>query len=92
MHNHRDTEEAQRADANAPASRFTGKGSLATFEEAHSLLPRLRSDHDFFMKELAQIMKAAREPASRTLASRDEISALRQRMAGIVKRLETHNR
>jgi hypothetical protein len=78
--------------ANVPASHFTGKGSLPTSEEAHSLLLRLRLDHDFFMKQLAQIMKAARENASHTLASRDEISELRQRMTGIGKRLETHNR
>lgn len=78
--------------ADVPASHFTGKGSLPTFEEAHSLLLRLRSDHDFFMKELAKIMKAARETASRMSASRDEISELRQRMIGIGKRLETHNR
>lgn len=78
--------------ANAPASLFTGRGALPTSEEAHNLLLRLRSDHDFFMKELAQIMKPSRDTTGRTMASHDEISELRQRMTVIRKRLETHNR
>ena len=45
--------------ANAPASRFTGKGGLPTRDEAHNVLLQLRSDHDFFMKELAEMIKRA---------------------------------
>src|SRR6185503_15306411 len=45
------------AIANATASLFTGRGGLPTFQEAQYLLLQLRSDHDFFMKELAQLMK-----------------------------------
>ena len=75
-----------------PASHFASESLLPTFDEAHSLLLELRSDHDFFMKELAQIIKAAREIAGRPSASHDEISELRQRMTVIRVRLETHNR
>ena len=47
--------------ANAAPSLFTGKGSLPSFEETHSLLLRLRADHDFFMTELALMIKVMRE-------------------------------
>jgi iron-sulfur cluster repair protein YtfE (RIC family) len=46
--------------ANARASLFTGKGGLPTRDEAHNVLLQLRSDHDFFMKELAEMIKSAR--------------------------------
>ena len=72
--------------ANTPASRFTGKAGLPTAEEAHNTLLSLRSDHDFFMKELAQMMKVARDKAGR-----DEVKALKKRLAVIKKRLEAHN-
>ena len=78
--------------ANAPASLFTGKGSLPTSEEAHKLLLRLRSDHDFFMKELARTIKAMREIAGNPPARFEEIEEVRQRMIVIKKRLEVHNR
>jgi hypothetical protein len=77
---------------NAPASLFTGKGSLPTSEEAHNLLLRLRSDHDFFMKELALTIKAMREIAGSQRPRLEEIEELRQRMTTVRERLETHNR
>ena len=79
------------AIATAAPSLFTGKGSLSTSEEAHNILLQLRSDHDFFMKELAEMMKAARVLAGREEVPRKEIKKLRQRMTDIRKRLETHN-
>jgi len=78
--------------ANTPAARFTGKGSLPTSEEAHNMLLRLRSDHDFFMKELARMIKAARGFRVSQEAGREEAEELRKRLAVIRKRLETHNR
>lgn len=78
--------------ANAPVSLFTGKGSLPTPEEAHNLLLRLRSDHDFFMKELAQTIKTMREIAGNRRARGKDIEEVRQRMIIIKKRLEIHNR
>ena len=77
---------------NARTSLFTGKGGLPTRDEAHNLLLQLRSDHDFFMKELAQMIKAMREIANNQQAPADEIDGVRQRMIIIKKRLETHNR
>jgi Hemerythrin HHE cation binding domain len=80
------------AIVNAPTSLFTGKGSLPTFEEAHKLLLRLRSDHDFFMKELALAVKRIRATADSQRVCAKEIEKVRQRMIIIKKRLETHNR
>jgi iron-sulfur cluster repair protein YtfE (RIC family) len=79
------------AIANASASLFTGKSSLPTSEEAHNLLLRLRSDHDFFMKELAQALKVIREIADNQEAGATVIEDVRQRLIIIGKRLEVHN-
>jgi hypothetical protein len=78
--------------ANAPASLFNGRGSLPTSEEAQNLLVHLRSDHDFFMKELALAIKAMRDIAGSKEAHREEVEDVRQRLATIAKRLEAHNR
>jgi hypothetical protein len=77
--------------ANAPASLFAGRSGLPTSEEAHNMLLRLRSDHDFFMKELALTIRAARQIAGREAAPSKETKELRQRLATIAKRLEVHN-
>jgi len=78
--------------ANAPASLFAGRGSLPTSEEVQNVLARLRSDHDFFMKELAQTIKVMREIAGNQPANLENFQELRQRMIIIKNRLEAHNR
>jgi iron-sulfur cluster repair protein YtfE (RIC family) len=77
---------------NSSASLFPGKGGLPTFEEAQGLLLRLRSDHDFFMKELSQIIKAGRDIVAVQTPSIAEFEELRPRLTVIRTRLETHNR
>jgi iron-sulfur cluster repair protein YtfE (RIC family) len=77
--------------ANAPASLFTGRGPLPASEEVHKVLARLRSDHDFFMKELAREIKAMREIAGSPEAHLEELEVLRQRLANVRERLEAHN-
>lgn len=77
---------------NAPASLFTGRDGLPTSEEAHELLSRLRGDHNFFMKELAQMMKTARELHAGQGEGFKEAEELKQRLAGIMERLDSHNR
>ena len=74
--------------ADAPASRFTGKGGLPTSEEVQNVLATLRIDHDFFMKELAQMIKVMREIAGSQQAHVEEVEDLRQRLATIAERLE----
>ena len=76
---------------NAGRALFNGKGGLPTSELAHHMLLSLRSDHDFFMKELASIMKHAREIRGQ-VAIPQEAEELRRRLAVIRKRLGTHNR
>lgn len=80
------------AIANAPGSLFTGKGGLPTSEQAHNLLLRLGSDHDFFMKELAHAIKVMREFAGNQQAGAKDIEDVRQRLIIIKERLEVHNR
>ncbi|HWN07826.1 MAG TPA: hemerythrin domain-containing protein [Pyrinomonadaceae bacterium] len=77
--------------ANARASLFTGTGGLPTRDEAHTLLLQLRSDHNFFMKELSEMIKTMREIADNQRAPAKEIEGVRKRMIIIKKRLETHN-
>lgn len=77
--------------ANTPASLFSGKGDLPTSEEARDLLLRLRSDHDYFMKELAAIIKAMREITLGQDCHDLEIQEIRRRMNAIRERLEVHN-
>ena len=78
--------------ANAPASLFTGTGGLPTRDEAHNLLLQLRSDHDFFMKELAKIIKRARGIRVGQAEDFNVVEELRRRLVVIGKRLEAHNR
>jgi hypothetical protein len=67
------------------APKPSGKNSLPTREQVEMTLGRLRSDHDFFMKELAQLMKEARVNGT------GRAGDFRERLGAIRKRLETHN-
>lgn len=78
--------------ASVPASLFTGKGALPTRDEAHTVLLQLRSDHDFFMKELAEIIKRARGIRAGNSEDFHVAEELRRRLVVIGKRLEAHNR
>ena len=78
--------------ANAPASLFTGKGGLPTSEEVKNTTARLRTDHDFFMKELALIVKEMREIAGSRHTHSEEVKDWRQRLGTISNRLEAHNK
>lgn len=70
---------------------FTGKGGLPTRDEAHNLLLQLRSDHDFFMKELAEMMKRARGIRVSEVDDFNWAEELRRRLVVLGKRLEAHN-
>jgi len=61
--------------------------------EAHAAIAQLRADHDFFMHELAGAIKVMRD--RRTTAgggSTNEIESVRQMIATLRHRLETHNK
>lgn len=55
------------------------------------MLLRLRSDHNFFMGELAVSIQAKREVVGSQLSAL-EVNGLRKRLATIARRLEVHNR
>jgi len=78
--------------AGAAATSFTKTSSLPTAEEVKNVLARLRSDHDFFMKELARMIKVMRALAISREEHFEEVEDLRQRLAKIASRLEDHNR
>lgn len=75
----------------APTSLFTGKGDFPTREEAQRVLADLRSDHDFFMKELAQLIKIMRESVASETMRAEEVKDVKRRVTTIRKRLEAHN-
>ncbi len=77
---------------NASASLFSGKDGAPSFEAAQALLLLLRSDHDFFMKELAQMIKLGRQILAGQKPSTPKVEELRPRLKVIRTRLETHNR
>jgi hemerythrin superfamily protein len=66
------------------ASKTSRQSRIPTRDEVEMTLTRLRSDHDFFMKGLAQLIKEARESGTGA-------GDFRKRLAAIRKRLETHN-
>ena len=76
------------------SSLFTGSGGLPAYTQAQSVLDHLRSDHDFFMKELADMIKAMREMVGSNSSHREEIADLQRRMmviASSVRRARSLN-
>lgn len=77
--------------ASSPAASLTKAGS-PTAEEVKNVLARLRSDHDFFMKELARMIKVMRTIAVSQEDHFGEVEDLLQSLTRIASRLEEHNR
>jgi len=77
--------------ANAPPSLFTGKDGLPTPDDAQKVLEHLRADHNFFMKELAEMIRVMRDMAANQRANSEEVDDLRKRLMKITSRLEAHN-
>ena len=75
----------------APAALFDRKG-LPAASEVRDVVARLRYDHDFFMKELAQMINTMREIIADSESSSEAIRNLRPRLAAVRERLEEHNR
>lgn len=79
---------------NAPSKSFSNRGGVPSFEEAKITIARLRSDHNFFMDELAKSVKMFRE----TIASPEntghvltQLATIRERVDAVSLRLESHN-
>lgn len=65
---------------------------LLSREEVNEVLSVLHADHDYFMKELAEMVKISRALADSSAPQQEEIDGLRGRLTAIKQRLETHNR
>jgi hypothetical protein len=78
--------------ASAPATSFTKTNGPPTAEEVKNVLARLRSDHDFFMKELPRMIKVMRTLAVSHEDHSEEVEDLQQSLTKIASRLEEHNR
>ena len=73
------------------SSNFSGNDSLPSFAEVEETVARLRSDHDFFMKELADMMKNVREIREKQSSIDEDGRRLRERLSVIRTRLKSHN-
>ncbi|HKY27532.1 MAG TPA: hemerythrin domain-containing protein [Pyrinomonadaceae bacterium] len=60
-------------------------------DDVGKILGQLRADHDFFMKELAEMIKVMRVIAGSQQSRLDDLEGLRQRLTLIKERLDRHN-
>jgi len=69
-----------------------GNESAPGPEEVRSVVERLREDHDFFMRELAGAVNAARELAPQDdAAAREPLRQIKERVLAVAERLAEHN-
>ena len=64
---------------------------LPNSEEIRDVLTKLRSDHNFFMKELALAIQDMRMMVGQNSAGKEELEHLRRQLQVLKKRLERHN-
>ena len=74
------------------SSQFSGDSSLPSFVEVEETIAHLRSDHDFFMKELADMMKNMRDIRENKSSFQEVSGRLRERLTVIWTRLKSHNK
>jgi hypothetical protein len=75
------------------ARRSQGAGDAPAPEEVRAAVERLREDHDFFMRELAGAVGAARELAAQGGTTDSErLMQIRGRAFAVAERLAGHNR
>lgn len=79
---------------NAPPELFSRGDGVPSIEEAEATIDGLRSDHNFFMDELAGAVKTFREIFANAQSSQhvtEQLETIRQRVDAISLRLESHN-
>jgi hypothetical protein len=77
---------------NAPARRFSPRDGAPEFKEVQDALALLRSDHDFFMHELASAVNFLRSLKDSKDVSSSELDDVRDRVNAVYARLDEHNR
>ena len=68
-----------------------GKNGLPTAEEIRELISQLRADHDFFMKELADMIRLMRDMTTHQRVDQPVLEDLSRRLRTITRRLVMHN-
>ncbi|HKE59302.1 MAG TPA: hemerythrin domain-containing protein [Pyrinomonadaceae bacterium] len=64
---------------------------LPTSQEIKDVLTMLRSDHNFFMKELARAIQDMRTMMGQNSARKEELEDLRRQLQVLKRRLDRHN-
>jgi iron-sulfur cluster repair protein YtfE (RIC family) len=71
-----------------------GGGGMPSIEVVERAIARLKSDHNFFMDELAEAVKTSREllakPPEEQIAP-DKFDSIKTRVSAVALRLESHN-
>jgi Hemerythrin HHE cation binding domain len=79
---------------NARRESFYNHGDAPSFEEASAIVERLRSDHNFFMDELAKAVKTFRVILATNQKAGDlaeQLETVRERVKAVSLRLQQHN-
>ena len=77
--------------ANASPSLVAGDNKLPKADDVRVLIEHLRSDHEFFMKELADMIRVMRELSANPQTPDVDLGDLHKRLEVITSRLELHN-
>jgi len=68
------------------------KKSRLSLKSVESQITRLKTDHDFFMRELGQAVKQIRDlKKSDQVANPSKLVEVREKLSGVLRRLEAHN-
>jgi hypothetical protein len=76
---------------NIPPSLLTGQDRLPTLDDVQKLVEHLREDHNFFMKELGDMIGVMRDLTASQRINSEEFASLRKRLMTLTRRLEAHN-
>jgi len=77
--------------ASEPPRQASSNGRAPTTETVQSTTAQLRGDHDFFMNELAAVMKQLRELRGQPSHDKAALQKIRERVDAIQQRLQSHN-
>jgi iron-sulfur cluster repair protein YtfE (RIC family) len=79
---------------NAPTKLLRPGDGMPSVEEVRATIESLRSDHNFFMDELARAVKTSRETLANAQSPQhvtEQLETIRHRVDAVSLRLESHN-
>jgi hemerythrin superfamily protein len=71
-----------------------GRGAVPSYTQAEKMIEQLKSDHNFFMDELAEAVKAFRHLLAESLGESQvsaQVESIQTRVKLVALRLESHN-